>query len=120
MPKKVRSLNDIQKKRMSKIPQVMAPGQNRARKFRSSSAWSKVRNMYIRDNPLCENIFGDHMTGSVPAKEVNHIRGLVSNYELRADWDNLSALCVKCHHKISWLERQKKPVSYLFKRPLDS
>lgn len=118
MPKKVQSLHDIQKKRMSKIPQVMNPSQNRARKYRSSSNWQTIRALQLRNEPLCFDPFGRHKSegGAQPAVQVHHIRGVVSHYDLRAEETNLASICTGCHAKVESMERAGKATHYLFRR----
>ena len=121
IPYKVRSHDRKRKKRLSKMSEVLPANLKRARKYRSSGLWQKVRNGYIRNNPLCEDIFGVHERegGPVGAKEVNHIEMLSSHFHLKAVESNLSALCTACHHKVSMMERKGKQTKYLFKRPFD-
>ena len=72
-------------------------GQNKAskarlerNKFYQSSAWRKLRAMYIKRNPLCIECNG---VGQV----VDHIIPIKSGGESLA-WDNLQTMCHRCHN----------------------
>lgn len=58
-----------------------------------NSTWTKLRNMYIREHPICEQC---HVLAS---KEVHHIKSLKDGGEL-LDENNLKALCFYCHDKL--------------------
>ena len=57
------------------------------------STWTKLRNMYIREHPICEEC---HM---LTAKEVHHIVPVMQGGAL-LDVNNLKALCFYCHDKL--------------------
>lgn len=100
------------------MSEVLPANLKRARKFRSSGLWQKVRNSYIRNNPLCADVFGIHTKegGPVGATEVHHIKPLSTHFFLKAYPNNLASLCHKCHDLIEKMERQHKQTTYLFKK----
>lgn len=59
------------------------------------SDWTKVRNAFINENPLCEDCLA--RGGTTPAREVHHIKPIEFGGE-RLEWSNLVSLCSKCHH----------------------
>ena len=59
--------------------------------------WRRLRAMYLRRNPLCEDPFGIHGGAVVAAYEVDHIVPLSRGGG--NDWDNLQALCKSCHSR---------------------
>jgi 5-methylcytosine-specific restriction protein A len=58
--------------------------------------WRKVRLAYLQCNPLCEQCLKEGIT--TPALDVDHIVPLSKGGE-RLDFDNLQALCRRCHNK---------------------
>jgi 5-methylcytosine-specific restriction protein A len=58
--------------------------------------WRRIRGMYLRRHPWCEDPFGIH-EDPVPATEVDHI------IPIRAggtnQFENLQALCKSCHSR---------------------
>ncbi len=121
MPRKISSHDAKFKERVKKLGTVtyLTADQKRARKYRSSGNWQKVRRVFLMHNPLCEDIFGIHADNNgraEPAKEVDHILPLVKRFDLRAYRPNLSALCVRCHHKKSAMETKGMKTRHLFKR----
>lgn len=69
----------------------------------NSPIWRKLRASYLMAHPLCECCAQRGVT--TPAAEVHHITPISTAGEdlqamqtLAYDYDNLRALCVKCHH----------------------
>ena len=58
--------------------------------------WSRVRNAYIGEHPLCEDCLTRGKT--TPAREVHHITPIEFGGD-RLNWDNLVSLCSACHHQ---------------------
>jgi len=74
-------------------------------KFYNSSRWRKLRDRYIKRNPLCEHCKG---RGSlVPAKEVDHKIPIKINFEKRFDYNNLQALCKSCHATKTYEDKER-------------
>jgi len=119
MARKIEAHDSGVKRRMSKLGAILSPKLLKARKYRSSTNWKKVRKVFITDNPMCEDVFKDHRDKGTTkfSQEVHHIRQVATHYHLRNYYPNLAALCTKCHSKVSVLERQNKPTVYLFDEP---
>jgi 5-methylcytosine-specific restriction endonuclease McrA len=47
------------------------------------------------------------------AAEVHHRKKVVDYPELRLEWDNLAALCTKCHQAITAKERRGEPDEFI-------
>ena len=60
-------------------------------------AWKKIRNKYIKNNPLCEQCLKEGRL--TPAQEVHHIKPLSKGGT--HDEKNLMALCSSCHSTIT-------------------
>ena len=69
--------------------------------FYSSGAWKACADAYKNAHPLCERCLKKHEISV--AEEVHHkIRLTASNIndaDVALNWDNLEALCEKCHKK---------------------
>lgn len=61
------------------------------------AAWRRVRNTYLRFNPLCERCTSAGR--STPADDVHHIQTIAEAPHLRLDLDNLESLCRACHNQ---------------------
>lgn len=69
-------------------------------KKRYGSEWKRIRNIFIKEHPLCEEC---RRNGRVtPAEEVHHILPLGRGGT--HDTNNLMALCKSCHSRISVLD----------------
>lgn len=71
-----------------------------ARQFYSSGSWANCREGYRKSvGNLCENCLKNGMIE--PAQEVHHKIKLtpknINNPNVTLNWDNLEALCGKCH-----------------------
>jgi 5-methylcytosine-specific restriction protein A len=66
--------------------------------------WRKIRLMYLRRHPLCEDPYGVHAEHgeTVPATEVDHQTPLREGGSHRVD--NLQALCRACHSRKTAIE----------------
>lgn len=91
------------KKTTSKKTNTNNRNQTDMRKLRqtayNNSNWRKLRDTYLRQNPLCEDCL---LEGKVtPATDVHHkespFKGATINYHKLLDYDNLQALCKECH-----------------------
>ena len=71
-----------------------------ARQFYSSGAWAECRELYRKSvADLCENCLKNGMI--TPAEGVHHKIRLtpqnINNPAVTLNWENLEALCEKCH-----------------------
>ena len=70
----------------------------------NSKEWRELRARKLQANPYCE--LHEQRGMKVPATCIHHIREVESgmtdqeSMELCYDWDNLQALCTKCHHRL--------------------
>ena len=79
----------------------------------NNTNWKKVRDAYMKQNPLCEECLKQ---GKVtPATSVHHLKSPFSkgeiNYTLLLEYENLMAICHECHGKLHAQEQGHKPVS---------
>lgn len=65
--------------------------------FLVSSAWRKLRAVYVKRHPLCQRCLEAGRTEA--ATEVHHVRKRADYPELALDWNNLEALCKPCHSR---------------------
>jgi len=75
------------------------------KKFYSSSQWQKVRDRYLKKNPLCEHCKEKGLTEV--ADEVDHIIPIKVDWKKRLSSDNLQSLC-RSHHQIKSAKDRKK------------
>ena len=103
--------------RMNKYMANLNSSKSEVRRFRSSGAWTKFREMFRKDNPLCYDPFGDHESDGrvVPSQEVHHIVSVANGYMSALDADNCAALCSRCHQKIERMNRIGSDTKDLFK-----
>ena len=52
--------------------------------------WYKLRNQFIKDNPLCADCLANNIT--TPAQHVHHLIKIKDAPQLRLDYDNLLSL----------------------------
>jgi 5-methylcytosine-specific restriction protein A len=78
-------------------------GKTMAQAIRSTPAWRKVRGEVLADSPLCWLCVQNDRT--TIAKQVHHIRQLVSTPSLAFDRSNLVGLCRPCHDCITGMEK---------------
>lgn len=79
--------------------------QTEAREIRmkayNNPEWRKLRNIYIKEHPLCEECLNQGKV--VPSEDIHHIKSPFQNGEvnnnLLLDYNNLMALCKTCHNK---------------------
>ena len=75
---------------------------NQSAKYYNSKAWKTLRNLYIREHPLCELCLKEGKT--TPAEEIHHIVPILTGLTAQQRWtlltdkNNLMSLCSK-HHK---------------------
>jgi len=67
-------------------------------------SWQKLRDWYIKQNPLCEMCRAAGMV--YPAAVVHHKKRLKDNLDLRLYIENLQSLCVDCHAKVTAEEKK--------------
>ena len=72
---------------------------NQHHAYTKGGRWRKVRAKKLRQNPVCENPFDipDHIEA---AREVHHKKPVRQFPELAFDMENLTSLCIPCHHRI--------------------
>jgi 5-methylcytosine-specific restriction enzyme A len=70
-------------------------------KFYESTAWRKLRGMFIRANPVCVEC------GRVGAV-VDHIVRVNDDSSRALDWSNLQTMCHLCHNAKSGREAHNK------------
>jgi len=77
-------------------------------KIRSGGRWQRVRELYLRRRPMCEDPHEIHerVQFEEAATEVHHIIRLQDEQELAFTFANLASLCSHCHAKISATERK--------------
>lgn len=84
--------------------------------FYKTNLWKKTSAAYRMHNPLCEECLRHGRT--VPAKVTDHIKPInpVDAYDTQGgrygdplDWNNLQALCRKCHGSKSGKEAHTRP-----------
>ena len=83
------------------------------RKAYNSTDWRKLRETYIKQNPLCAECL---RKGKItPAVDVHHINSPFKtgeiNWFLLLQYDNLESLCKTCHAEHHNKEQGHKPVS---------
>jgi len=61
--------------------------------------WIKLRTLYIRANPLCEDCLETDQLAATD--EVHHKIPISDRPDLRLVWDNLRGLCKPCHSRIT-------------------
>ena len=71
-----------------------APEQNRpsARERGYTAEWNRIRNQYLRANPSCEFCGAE-------ARQVHHVVRIEDGGT--HDWDNLRAVCMSCHNRLT-------------------
>lgn len=88
-----------------------------ARKLRmeayNNTSWKKLRDTYIKQNPLCELCLID---GKVtPATSVHHTKSPFKNgsvnWNLLLDYSNLKSVCHKCHADIHNQQNGNRTIS---------
>ena len=71
--------------------------------FYSSPAWKKLRKMYREKHPLCRHCAEAGII--TPSKHVDHIVPIAKGGEALS-WENLQALCLRCHAKKTQADRK--------------
>ena len=61
-----------------------------------TSAWKKLRDQHIKDNPLC--LYCYQVGVYTPATQVDHIERVRNNKDRAFDPNNLQSLCDTCHN----------------------
>ena len=86
----------------------------RNQQFYQSKDWKVARKIKIEADPLCE-----HCETLVPAKEVDHIIPINTNWKIRLDFSNLQSLCKSCHSRKTMTENRDKMNSVGERNPMD-
>lgn len=73
-------------------------------KKRYGSQWRKIRALYVKTHPLCEECLKNGRT--TPVQEVHHIIPLADGGT--HDFSNLMSLCKSCHSAITMAETNRK------------
>lgn len=80
--------------------------------YYGSVAWQRLRNIYIREHPVCEECLKHgHVTD---AEEVHHLLPYMSEKTEEARWNtflnpkNLRALCKSCHYAYHYKMRHNR------------
>lgn len=78
----------------------------------NSTEWRKLREIYMREHPLCEECLSKGKT--VPAEDIHHIESPFKNGEtnhlLLLDYNNLKAVCKECHANIHNRQQGKQTI----------
>ena len=95
-------INKIERKKKSQAPRKETDMRKLRQKAYQNRHWRKLRDTYLRENPLCEECLKH---GKVtPAEDVHHIkspfRGGEINYNMLLDYHNLESVCKDCHGEI--------------------
>lgn len=64
--------------------------------FYKSTVWRRLRAAFLAANPLCDEC-SRHGKTEV-ATDVHHLQERKTHPDLSLDWDNLQALCRRCHN----------------------
>ncbi len=68
-----------------------------AHRFYNSTAWRKLRAMFLRANPLCVDC--EKLGRVTPATEVHHVKDRRDHPESALSPENLEGLCKRCHNR---------------------
>ena len=74
--------------------------------FYNTYAWRKLSLRFRKEHPLCKHCIERKIT--TPSQEVDHIKSVKEYPELRMEWNNLQALCRRCHRSKESKERWNK------------
>ena len=98
------------------VRRKLNPALAKAAKINRSSRWRRVRERFLKLNPLCCDPFGTHATNgeTVTADHVHHVEPLKLRPDLAVNRTNLRALCTKCHAKVCATERAGGSTQHLF------
>lgn len=77
----------------------------KSQKFYESTAWRRVRTIYIKRNPLCEICYANSKL--TKAAIVDHKTEIKDGGEM-LDFNNLQSLCLACHNKKTAKSRQNR------------
>lgn len=66
-----------------------------AKRFYAGERWRTLRRMFLRAHPLCTRCSAEGVI--TQARDVHHKVKRAACPELAYEWDNLEALCRKCH-----------------------
>ena len=68
--------------------------------------WQRLRDMYLKENPLCEECKAKGIVEK--ATEVHHKIPIEERPDLRLSWENLQSLCKSCHSGKTMKENIRK------------
>ena len=76
----------------------------------NDSRWKKIRNLYIKEHPLCEKCMEKGVV--TPAQDIHHVKSPFKdnevNMNLLLNYNNLMALCRECHGDIHSKQQKTK------------
>ena len=88
--------------------QELRPKRASASKRGYGRVWRRIREDFLRANPLCVDPMKRHLEKVVPSFEPHHI---IPKAEGGSDeWDNLMALCSDCHKALEARQRKSGAV----------
>lgn len=81
-----------------------------AARFRNSPKWRRISRAFLSEHPMCADPFGTHARAgnTASAQDVHHITPIVAAPEMADQWENLMALCRRCHNRIE-RQTERKP-----------
>jgi 5-methylcytosine-specific restriction enzyme A len=71
-------------------------GRREDNRFYASTLWRQLRAAFLAANPLCDEC-SRHGRTEV-ATDVHHLKERKTHPHLSLEWDNLQALCRRCHN----------------------
>lgn len=66
------------------------------KRFYASTAWLRLRAQFLAEHPLCHDCTAAGQ--DTAAEHVHHLKERKDHPDLALDWDNLEALCQRCHN----------------------
>ena len=69
---------------------------SKTRSFYNSKAWRSLTKAFLSENPFC--IECKKKKRLELSKHSDHIKSIKTHWDLRLEWNNLQALCIKCHN----------------------
>lgn len=63
----------------------------------NSARWKASRLGFLRENPLCADIYGKHKPAVAVATDLDHIKPHKEDWALFWDRANWQGLCKRCH-----------------------
>jgi 5-methylcytosine-specific restriction endonuclease McrA len=75
-----------------------APGRAELEAFYNGRRWRKLSTLYRAQHPTCIVCEGEGVV--TPATQVHHVKEVSTHPALAYDWNNLNALCTRCHNRM--------------------